>query len=187
MGVVLILPKNTFCTQFLAQQKTKRTKACSLRCPNRRVFMLTLRPWDDIVRSMHERVKSIPRDPECLKYMLRLRLNVAGEDFHQHLKQVHLRPAILVLLLQELFQRKHEAFTGSFAAESMYMDLQKHKEGGSVHARTSEDLELAVHRHYPETEPDVPLADRRGSIPDGIREEIEEAQRTREEKISKKR
>ena len=84
---------------------------------------------------MHERVKSVPRDPECLKYMLRLHLNVAGVDFHQHLKQVHLRPAILVLLLQELFQRKHEAFVGSLAAESMLLDLNMREEGGSVRAR----------------------------------------------------
>ena len=55
-------------------------------------------PWEDVVRSLHQRVKSIPRDPECLKYMLRLHLKVAGQDVHQHLKQVHLRPRILVLL-----------------------------------------------------------------------------------------
>ena len=56
-------------------------------------------PWETIIKHLHQRIKSIPRDPECLKYMLWLHLKVAGQDFHQHLKQVHLRPAILVLLV----------------------------------------------------------------------------------------
>ena len=48
--------------------------------------------------------------------MLRLHMKVAGADFHQHLKQVHLRPAILVLLLRELFSRKHAAVLGSLVS-----------------------------------------------------------------------
>ena len=95
-------------------------------------------PWEDIVKSMHQRVKALPRDPECLKYMLRLHIKVAGQDFHQHLKQVHLRPAILVLLLQELFRTKHEACVGGLAAESMQFDLAQAGMGGSVRARTVE-------------------------------------------------
>ena len=35
-------------------------------------------PWEDLVKSLRQRVKSIPRDPQCLKYMLRLHLKVAG-------------------------------------------------------------------------------------------------------------
>ena len=38
-------------------------------------------PWEQIIQSLHQRVKSIPRDPECLKYMMRLHLKVAGHDF----------------------------------------------------------------------------------------------------------
>ena len=63
-------------------------------------------PWEEIVKSLHRRVKAIPRDPECLQYMLRLHLEVAGQDFHQHLRHVHLRPRVLVLLLRELFARQ---------------------------------------------------------------------------------
>ena len=73
-------------------------------------------PWEQIVKSLHQRVKSIPRDPECLKYMLRLHLKVAGCDFHEHLRQVHLRPAVLVILLRELFSRRRKAFLQSEAA-----------------------------------------------------------------------
>ena len=127
-------------------------------------------PWDEIVKSLHRRIKSIPRDPECLKYMLRLHLKVAGQDFHQHLKQVHLRPGILVLLLEELFTRKHEAFLESYAAQCM-----------------QHDWEHAVFEKYPETEDHIPLDERKGFIPDGIREEIEESVRKMEERCEKKR
>ena len=144
-------------------------------------------PWDDIVRSLHQRVKSIPRDPECLKYMLRLHLKVAGQDFHQHLKQVHLRPGILVLLLQELFHRKHEAFCGSMAAQQMHLHPDGEDVGGSVSARSGQDLERAVYAKYPETEAHIPLAERKGTIPDGIREEIEDLARKAAESTSKKR
>ena len=113
-------------------------------------------PWDDIVRSLHQRVKSIPRDPECLKYMLRLHLKVAGQDFHQHLKQVHLRPGILVLLLQELFQRKHEAFCGSMAAQQMHLQPDDVNVDGLGSAPSVEDLERSVYAKYPETEAHIP-------------------------------
>ena len=121
-------------------------------------------PWEQVVRSLHQRVKSIPRDPECLKYMLRLHLKVAGCDFHEHLRQVHLRPAVLVILLRELFSRRHEAFLQSEAAQEMHLDSRM------------QALEAAVYELYPETEASIPLEDRKGSIPSGIREMIEESQ-----------
>ena len=40
-----------------------------------------------------------------------------------------------------------------------------------------QQLEADVYRLYPETEPDVPLMHRKGTIPTGIREELEEAER----------
>ena len=114
--------------------------------------------------------RSIPRDPECLKYMLRLHLKVAGQDFHQHLKQVHLRPGILVLLLEELFSRKHEAFLESYPAQRMHKDWER-----------------AVLEKYPEKEGHIPLSERKGFIPDGIREEIEESVKKIEERNEKRR
>ena len=135
-------------------------------------------PWDEIVKSMHQRVKSIPRDPECLKYMLRLHLKVAGKDFHQHLKQVHLRPGILVLLLKELFARKHEAFLGSHAAQCM----ERHLNDKGV-----PDFEKLVHDKYPEFEANIALSEREGSIPKELREEIEGLTQKMEEKNTKKR
>jgi hypothetical protein len=103
-----------------------------------------------------------------------LHLKVAGQDFHNHLRQVHLRPGILVLLLRELFSRKHEAFLKSSAAQNMNMD------------ENSKDLEEAVFKVYPETESDIPLEQQLGIIPSGIREEIESAQEEAEESSRKK-
>ena len=40
-------------------------------------------PWEQIVKGLTQRVKAIPRDPECLKYMLRLHLKVA-DRLHCH-------------------------------------------------------------------------------------------------------
>ena len=119
--------------------------------------------------------------------MLRLHLKVAGQDFHQHLKQVHLRPGILVLLLQELFQRKHEAFCGSMAAQQMHLHPDDVDVDGLVSAPSVEDLERSVYAKYPEKEAHIPLAERKGAIPDGIREEIEDLARKAAESTSKKR
>ena len=80
---------------------------------------------------------------------MRLHMKVAGHDFHNHLRQVHLRPAILVLLLKELFTRKHEAFLHSAAGQTMNMD------------KSVQQMEADVYKLYPETEGDIPLSRRR--------------------------
>ncbi len=54
----------------------------------------------------------IPRPEECLKYMLRAHVRVGGFDLKKHLKQVHVRPYVLVLLLDFLIDRNHEVFCG---------------------------------------------------------------------------
>ncbi len=81
-------------------------------------------PWEDIVRSMNAcmsdaDLRSLPREEDCLKYLLRLHLKVAGKDFHQHLKQVHLRPFVLVELLHELIEKQHVCFTRKGSAEEL--------------------------------------------------------------------
>ena len=69
-------------------------------------------PWQDIIENMSRSgalgsdIETLPRDPECLKYLVRLHLKVAHKDMHQQLRQVHLRPHILLLLLKELIDRR---------------------------------------------------------------------------------
>ena len=53
-------------------------------------------PWEDILDSLQQScsdadLTTLPRDEECVKYMLRLHLKVGGVDFATHLKQVHVR------------------------------------------------------------------------------------------------
>ena len=64
-------------------------------------------PWEDILehlsRNCSDRnLSDTPHPQECLKYMLRVHLQVAGQDFKKYLKQVTVRPFVLVRLLDFL-------------------------------------------------------------------------------------
>ena len=55
-------------------------------------FMLALSLFCFLFRRLQDSISDVemeclPRDEECLKYLLRMHLNVAGVDFHSHLKQ----------------------------------------------------------------------------------------------------
>ena len=106
----------------------------------------------------------MPRDEECLKYMFRLHLKVAGKDFHHHLKQVHLRPKMLVMLLRELIDRGRHVFEGSGPAEDL-----------------KERMKSTVANKYPDQEAGVPLEEQKGTIPPSILRELEEKQEERDE------
>ena len=128
-------------------------------------------PWEDIVRSMHDcmndqDLQNLPREEDCLKYLLRLHLKVAGQDFHQHLKQVHLRPFVLVELLYELIEKKHVCFKGKGPAADL-----------------KERMAAAVEKRYPEKEPEVPREQRQGTIPPSI---LEMLQKTEEKPVGTK-
>ena len=74
-------------------------------------------PWEDIVAQLQEHGDDrhshmLPRPQECLKYMLRLHLQVNGLDFRKHLKQVQVRPHVLIALLDFLIDMNHESFRG---------------------------------------------------------------------------
>jgi hypothetical protein len=84
-------------------------------------------------------------------------LNVNGLDFKKHLKQVHVRPFVLIALLDFLIDRNHEAFRGKGSAEEL-----------RVRMRT------AVAREYPETEANVPDNAKTGHIPQSVLEVLEE-------------
>ena len=58
-------------------------------------------PWEDILEDLKRNcsdrdLTEIPRPEECLKYLLRVNLNVNGLDFKKHLKQLHVRPFVLI-------------------------------------------------------------------------------------------
>ena len=118
-------------------------------------------PWESIIKDLNQKVSAqdlaeLPRDDECLSYLVRPHLKVAGKDFHQHLKQVHLRPFVLVLLLHELIDNGHPVYDASIPA-----------------AILKERVSEAVRQRYPETEERVPLEERKGSVPAKIRQILE--------------
>ena len=97
-------------------------------------------PWETIVKDLegklrHKDFRFLPRDDECLAYLLSIHLKVAGRDFHEHLKQVHLRPFVLVLLLHELINKGYPVFRDSLPAHLL-----------------KEEVEKQVYKIYPETE-----------------------------------
>ena len=113
-------------------------------------------PWEDILQDLMKNcadkdLEEIPRPQECLKYILRLHLHIDQLDMNKYLKQVHVRPFVLLLLLYALIDSGHEVFRGK----------------GSVDTLKSR-MRAAVEKEYPETEADVPQEQRKGAIPAAI-------------------
>ena len=79
---------------------------------------------------------------------MRLHLKVGDCDMEQHLKEVQIRPFVLLLLLKELINRRHGAFDDNIHAQ-----------------RLKERMERAVAMRYPEQEPDAPDDEKQGTIP----------------------
>ena len=110
-------------------------------------------PWEDIVRNLEEvmsdaELAALPWGPEHLRYLFRLHLKVGDCDMEQHLKEMKIRPFVLVLLLKELIDRRHGAFADNVHAQ-----------------RLKERMERAVAERYPEQEPDVADEEKQGTIP----------------------
>ena len=74
-------------------------------------------------------------------------------DLKKQLKQVHVRPFVLVLLLDYLIEQRHEVFVGKGSAEELRQRMR-----------------AAVAREYPEQEADIPEEERQGTMPPSILE-----------------
>ena len=118
-------------------------------------------PWEDIVKCLDETIMSndelalLPWDPEVMQNLVRIHLKVGDLDFEQYLKEVKIRPFVLVLLLRELVQRRHGPFADNPNAQKLM-----------------ERMERAVAKRYPEREPDVPDEQKQGTIPQCILEHL---------------
>ena len=113
-------------------------------------------PWEDIVKDLQRNINDnalteIPRSAECIKYMLRVHLKVGKIDFSRKLKQLHVRPFIVLQLLYYLIDQNHEVFRGKGAAIELKAKMR-----------------AAVEREYPETEAGVPESQRQGHIPESL-------------------
>ena len=61
-------------------------------------------PWEDVVRNLQATcsdrdISDLPRAQERLKYFHSVHLTVNGLDYKRHLKQLHVRPHVLLALL----------------------------------------------------------------------------------------
>ena len=74
-------------------------------------------PWEDIVRELRDNYldaefQDIPRREECLNYIMKVHLNVAGQNMTKHIRQLCVRPFVLLLLLEFRIDRQRTAFRG---------------------------------------------------------------------------
>ncbi len=134
-------------------------------------------PWEDILESLRDSCESsdlehLPRPEECLKYMLRLHLQIGGIDFSKHLRQVHVRPFVLIRLLEYLIDQGHAVFRGKGAPHTL-----------------KQKMRAAVQKQYPEQEGHLPESERQGTLPPSILQllqEREDERRQQEEDKSKR-
>ena len=74
-------------------------------------------PWEDILLSLHRNISDqelgeIPRGQNTVAYLLRLNLKIQNMNIQKYLKQVHVRPFVLLLHLHYLIDQGHEFFEG---------------------------------------------------------------------------
>ena len=83
--------------------------------------------------------------------MLRVHLRVGNIDFSKKLRDLKVRPFVVLQLLYFLIDRGHPVFKGKGAAIEL-----------------KERMRVSVTREYPETEDEKPLEERQGHVPESI-------------------
>ena len=121
-------------------------------------------PWEDIIQDLEKNISDehlleIPRPVECMQYVLRLHMKIGFVDFTKKLKQLYVRPHVVLLLLYFLIDNNHMVFRNKGTAEQL-----------------KERMRTAVQREYPETEGDKPEVERVGHIPKPLLAIINEAE-----------
>ena len=101
-------------------------------------------PWKDILESLKRNcsdrdLAEIPLPQECVKYMLCVHPQVRSVDLKKHLKQIMVRPYVLIVLMGYLIEQNHEVFRGKGSAGELRDRMRK-----------------AVAKEYPETEAEKP-------------------------------
>ena len=74
-----------------------------------------LMPWEDIIRELRQNcletdIFDVPRKQDCLNYVMRVHLKVAGHNLEKHIRQLKVRPFVLLLLLDYLIAQGHSVF-----------------------------------------------------------------------------
>jgi hypothetical protein len=82
-------------------------------------------PWEDIVAELRKHafekdaLQTIPRKAECLKYILRVSVRLDRYTLNKVLRQMSVRPFVLLQLLYYLIDHRHEAFRGKQSAREL--------------------------------------------------------------------
>ena len=117
-------------------------------------------PWEDIVAELQDHcdnaashLERLPLRPECLKYVLKVHLRVDKHNMSKVLRQLTVRPFVLLQLLYFLIEHNHEAFRNK----------------GSV-AMLREQMEKAVASYYPVSAQDLgkPLQEQKSNLPSDL-------------------
>ena len=92
--------------------------------------------------------------------MLRVVVKVNSFNLKKHLKQIMVRPYVLIALFDFLIDRNHEVFRGKGSAQELRAKVRN-----------------AVQREYPETEAHTPEPERLGHIPPSIEAMLDETEK----------
>ena len=119
-----------------------------------------LMPWEDILEELlgycaqpATEAQKLPRSPECLKYVLKVHMRVDRQNMHKVLRQLTVRPFVLILLLDFLIEHNHEVFRNR-----------------GTRAQLKAEVREAVGRMYPVTqeEQQKPLEEQVCQLPDDL-------------------
>ena len=89
-------------------------------------------PWEDILEELHthcaadtQSMETLPRSPDCLKYMLKVHLRVDRQNMAKVLRQLSVRPYVLLQLLYFLIEHNHEVFRNKGSIAELRQQMQR--------------------------------------------------------------
>ena len=133
-------------------------------------------PWEEIVTELHRHGKEkdlmnvLPRRPEALKYILRVHLRVDRYSMERVLRQLTVRPFVLLQLLYFLIDHNHVVFRGRGSAQNLRKEMQ-----------------AAIEQHYPldATQNTLPEQDRKWHLPADFLDCVETSGMSRKHKVAR--
>ena len=98
-------------------------------------------------------METLPRSPDCLRYIFKVHLRVDRQNMAKVLRQLTVRPFVLLQLLYFLIEHNHEVF----------------RKKGSM-AELRQQMQAAVQRLYPVAESELhkPVEEQESHLPDDL-------------------
>ena len=89
-------------------------------------------PWEDILQELKDKCETyeaeahlLPRKPDCLKYVLKVHLRVDRQNMAKVLRQLSVRPFVLLQLLFFLIEHNHEVFRNKGTVQKLQAEMQE--------------------------------------------------------------